>query len=251
MELFRKSLSRLSRLKQLRIDFDMGPLIDVEGYHILASAIGSLKDLQILDLSFFGSNIFSDGCCEDLCENILKLKSLEVLGLCFRACPLTDKGLETLALCLLGLIQLRRLKVIFGSMKNPTKEGYEKLVKSIGKMKNLEYLEVDFGHVLEINDGALEIFGKSLKGMAKLKTLSLMAKCEELTDEGVEKLVEGFEGLEGLYDLSLDLRNCKNVTKKGVKCVYEKLKEKYGMVKEDVSYSFKWIVMKNRMSEDD
>jgi len=230
----------------------MNPPIGAEGYHALSLAIGSLASLKILDISFFGCSDFVDEPCEDLCENIGKIKNLEVLGLCFKACSFANKGLKALALCLLGLPKLKKLRMNMGSMTKPTREGYEGFIRSLGEVKNLEYLEVNLGRIREIDDGVLEVIGKSLRGLKKLRTLCLeLAKCEELTDEGVERFIECFEGLEGLYDLSLDLRNCDRVTKKGVRCVYEKLKEKHGMAIEGVSYSYKWINMKNRMPEDE
>jgi len=204
-----------------------------------------------LDLSLFGCAEFTDKPCEELCESISKLKELEVLGLCLKANSFTDKGLEALARCLRGLNQVKKLKILAGDARYLTEEGYKGVIESIKELKDLEMLRINMSNSKEIGDGIMEVIGESMKGKKELRILSLeLSKCE-VKDEGVEKMMKCVEELGRLEDLSLDLRNCEGVTKKGVKGVYEKLGEVYGMKSEGVSYGYKWIVMKNRQLEED
>jgi len=166
-------------LSSLYLQFSDNFQEDIIPQEILLKNLGSLKNLNHLDLSFFFFMFHDTQLLKSIMKVIQKLRKISSLSLTFFNCY--------------GL----------------TSSYYNILLSNLTKITQLRSLKLDFDNSEDLVNSDIEIFASVLPKLAHLTQVDLIFEGDRtILEPTLVRLFKAFQSLKSLSDLSLNLRGC-------------------------------------------
>jgi len=213
----------LKELKKLHFNLTNCKLVSDVGANNLAHQIGTLKNLNDLDLSFKGCASITNQGAKGISNQIAPhLKKLEKLGLHFYGCfQVMDQGVTDVVTSVgTNLTKLNQLKLTFSHCEKITDQSISALATQVGSnLKALQHLELNFVSCKQISDvGYKDLATHLMTNLTNLHFLDFnFGVWDKYTDQAIKDGAAHVEAnLKNLPHIGLNVRDCKKVTDEGL-----------------------------------
>jgi len=198
LESLSQSLSKLTSLQNLSLNFKMNLYITDKGLEGLLFALQNLTDLKKLELDFLECRLITDEGMKGFGSALKNLHLLKDIALDFGYCGnITDKGMKQVALALKNLASLEEIRLDFYGLKGITDRGMEKLCHSLKYLNSLQQIDFNFNRTNMTNYGVYSIV-RVLKRNVFLKSIELKFDyCPEIMEARLKgkRLNQAFSNL--------------------------------------------------------
>ena len=160
--------------------------------------------LSTILLNFSDCELAKEEVIASLGEALHKLIPLTSLTLSFRIKSASEGFIGRIAGFLKSMEKLTALHLHFaGQMTSANNDYIHQLFLSLGCLKSLQVLFLNYGHEKKIINKNLETLAQSLEKLSMLKNLAILFKSAHYSNQGIAVLCDSIQRLQKLYYLKL------------------------------------------------
>ena len=205
------SLNHLKNLSNLTLLLYSASVTD-KGIFLLFEFIKTLKNLSILHLTLSDVECLTDLSLGYISTALPELPLLTNLTLSFHRWKLTEKGIEEFMKSVGAVKNLKKLSLDFSTVFSSPNEP-RILLQELGNLKSLTLLNLDLERNTCLDDDCFENLSQSLGQLKNLTGLNLnLSFSQDITDKGAEQISRKVRDLPVLRNFEFKLHNCKNIS---------------------------------------
>ena len=228
LQVLSNNLTNHKNLQALILRFHLDQKLDPQGLKSLAKNLKHLSKLTRLNLKF--SKLYKtldQGFYREFFKSLKAMKNLQDLSLDLSCLQTTIKGGEENPFGMLQEnTQLRNLKIILDYFVGSLEPVIDGLSQSFPKLEKLEYIELQFCQVRDLNDSSIKSLCEGLIQMKSLKELNLgFPQCRELTDASIESLIIALKEVKSLEKLTLNIQLVNGISRTADRKLRNNLKD--------------------------
>jgi len=245
-------VGKMKNLYSLGLSLGANPYVPVQELKMLITYLHDLRALTELDLYLLDIPSLDDTTIETLQRFLENNQGLTKLSILLRGDYLvSDSAIKGLISSINALQEIRHLTLNLDMINLITRKSLGLLINFLDNSKALEYFDLSLIGVIAVDDQFVEDICTSLKRHQYLKSLFItlglssnltdtsihhmidlvtllpylstlsfrILDSEEISDEGVKTLVQGFSKHQSLQNLTVDFSGCYNLSERTVEQV--------------------------------